>query len=617
MILFPTLYDDELLHSVLARYHHYVGNENKKVTMDDLFGSTTICASIVLPSNLKKLCTRLPSSDVYTPDYLIDHFTLFPYYAPFIPESRYKELRAAMIEDIGTNIYMKLGITASKIKSPKFLRYCSECFREDELKHGEPYWHRTHQIEGVEICPIHNSSLIKSDIPTSQRKNKHEYFRLKSENGCINHIKQLKSGDSPLFEHYKFIAEQTYYLINSKIEPFGLENLSKFYVVKLQEKGLATISGGIRWRELVSEFNHYYGEEILDYLDSLVKDDQKDTWLHKMFRKPKVSCHPLRHILLLGFLGETISSMVLSIKSVNYEPFGSGPWPCLNKVANHYQKPVINSCSVTRDYRSRTPIGTFSCICGFVYSRKGPDKFKDDTYKIGRIKEFGHVWENKLNELAKMELSLRKKAELLGVDPMTVKRKLFSQENEKSAVSCNLTTRSEYRKKWIGILHENINKSITEIREGHSKIYFWLYRNDNEWLRNHYPKEKFTKGPSIKRVDWNERDQETAFRVEAIAKAILSESNNLIRVTKNEIGRRLGNLGSLYKNIDKMPKTKQVISEVVEPLEDFQVRRIKHIAKELKKTNPSIKEWQLIRAAGLKKEFVDKHKRIIQCEVTG
>ncbi|MBV7508769.1 hypothetical protein KW850_26500 [Bacillus sp. sid0103] len=52
----------------------------------------------------------------------------------------------------------------------------------------------------------------------------------------------------------------------------------------------------------------------------------------------RVSCHPLRHILLLVFLQETISSMVSQIDKSSYKSFGDVPWICLNKAAKHFQK---------------------------------------------------------------------------------------------------------------------------------------------------------------------------------------------------------------------------------------------------------------------------------------
>lgn len=616
MIFFPFLYDDELLYSVIARYHQYSGNDNPKTTMDELFGSNNVCASTIFPTHLSTLVQRFSDSDTYTSNYLITNHTFLPYYSPFIPEERYQELSRMMKEGNGTTLYMKLGKTASTIKSPKTLRYCLECIMNDTAKNGEAYWHRTHQVEGVKLCPIHQTWLIESEIPYAERKNKHEFISLELiiSNAAMEINK--KTIDLEL-EHLKFITEQTHYLLNSSIKPLGIKNLNKFYINRLRQKGLATVSGRIRWLDLIPMFNQYYGEKLLSDLNCFIDTRKEDTWLHKLLRKPRVSCHPLRHILFLGFLEETVSSMVSQFKKMSYKPFGSGPWLCLNKVAEHYQKPVITSCVITRDYKTGLPVGTFSCSCGFVYSRKGPDETSEDRFKIGRIKVFGLVWERKLSDVAKLDISLRKKAELLGVDPMTVKRKLILNDRN-NVESINDKKREEYREQWIGLLQNHSEKSITEIRILNPKIYSWLYRNDKEWLRSNYPE---TKKPIVdtfkKRVDWDQRDQETARKVELIAKEILLETNKLIRVTKNEIGRRLDMLSFLSKNLDKLPNTKEVLNESLESVEQFQIRRIKYIVGSLRNTKSDIKEWEVIRAAGLKRQYAEKLKNIIQQEIFG
>lgn len=616
MLFFPFLYDDELLYSVIARYHQYSGNDNSKTTMGEVFGSNNACASTIFPAQLNALIQRLPDSDTYTSNDLITNHTFLPYYSPFIPENRYQELEILMKENNGTTLYMKLGKTASAIKSPKILRYCLECITDDKSNNGEAYWHRTHQVEGVKLCPRHQTWLIESAIPYAERKNKHEFISL--EQIICNAAMEINTKTIDLeFEHLKFIAEQTHYLLNNRIDPFGMKNLNKFYVNRLQQKGLATVSGRIRWLDLIPMFNQFYGEKLLSDLNCFIDKAKEDTWLHKMLRKPRVSCHPLRHILFLGFLGETISSMENQIKEISYEPFGRGPWLCLNKASEHYQKPVITSCIITRDYKTGLPVGTFSCSCGFVYSRKGPDETSEDCFKIGRIKVFGLVWERKLSELAETDLSLRKKAELLGVDIKTVKKKLVPDESIRGKIITDNKT-EEYRANWIELIQSYSEKSITEIRTFNPKIYTWLYRNDKEWLRSNYPEtKKSNTGNFKKRVDWDQRDQETVREMELIVKEILSETNKLIRVTANEISRRLGMLSSLRKNLDKMPNTKKVLNESVESIEQFQIRRIKYVISSMRKTSSNIKEWQVIRAVGLKREYAEKLKNIIQQEIYG
>ncbi len=105
-----------------------------------------------------------------------------------------------------------------------------------------------------------------------------------------------------------------------------------------------------------------------------------------------------------------------------FEPFGKGPWPCLNQAASHFHQPVIQTCEITYTQDHGKPVGTFHCFCGFIYCRTGPDKTQEDQFRITKVRAFGSVWEEKLKELwADSTVSLRGMARDLGVDPTTVK----------------------------------------------------------------------------------------------------------------------------------------------------------------------------------------------------
>ena len=44
------------------------------------------------------------------------------------------------------------------------MRYCPLCVNADREKYGETYWHRSHQIRNVNICPKHKCHLINSSV---------------------------------------------------------------------------------------------------------------------------------------------------------------------------------------------------------------------------------------------------------------------------------------------------------------------------------------------------------------------------------------------------------------------------------------------------------------------
>lgn len=151
---FPTPYPDELLYSVFARYHARSGNTSPKVTLKELFGTTTATTIVDLPSYLNALISSMPKLSNYTAEELIRNHTLFPFYAPFLPKKRADEVLKSMRGNFGGDIHTRTGIMASSIKSPTHFRFCSKCKEEDKLKYGEAYWHRLHQIPVYWFAPF-------------------------------------------------------------------------------------------------------------------------------------------------------------------------------------------------------------------------------------------------------------------------------------------------------------------------------------------------------------------------------------------------------------------------------------------------------------------------------
>ncbi|ETT74138.1 hypothetical protein C173_10071 [Paenibacillus sp. FSL R7-277] len=410
-----------------------------------------------------------------------------------------------------------------------------------------------------------------------------------------------------------FLAEQTYVILNNKFTSLGLHRIKDFYIMKLQRLGLANHSGRIRWTDLICAFNHCFSNGLLLELQSYIGPSQEDTWLHKLLRKPRVTCHPLRHLLLLYFLGETFENMYYEISVGNpvYEPFGTGPWPCLNKAASHYKDSIIQICEVTRDSKTRQPVGTFSCSCGFVYSRKGPDQVLDDRYKIGRVKNFGEEWDRKLRIIAQQDISIREMARTLGCDSKTVISNLANKEISAEIIIELDQEKMINRERWAELKRDNRQSSVTELRKIDQALYIWLYRHDNKWLFENSPKKNKGNTPK-ERVNWEKRDHQLAKEIQIAAEEIKNgNTGKLIRVTKSEIGRRLGKLPLLFNMLHKLPETSKQLDSVVESVEEFQTRRIELRTLELKKTNTLVKQWELIRASGLRRNFIESHREQI------
>lgn len=181
---FPTPYPDELLYSVLARYHMRSANISPKVTLKELVNSTNAVATFDLPSHIESLISNLPVLSTHTAESLIKFHTLYPLYKPFLLPERAKLIYKSMCKDFSGDIHSRTGIMASTIPLIKFFRFCPTCVREDYVNCGEYYWHRIHQIRGVLVCPIHKVLLQNSSVK-AKGNNRHEFIAADFDN-CVS-----------------------------------------------------------------------------------------------------------------------------------------------------------------------------------------------------------------------------------------------------------------------------------------------------------------------------------------------------------------------------------------------------------------------------------------------
>jgi len=161
---FPDPYPDELLYSICARYSDRMQYPSKQSVVKELFGDKRIGARIELPGHLNDLVTALPPESYYTVDRLIDNHTLLPFFSPFFPPELISLVRDEMRGSSQQLSYAHLGLLAGHIQLFTYLRFCPLCVQEDKKQFGECYWHRLHQASGVEICPIHQVSVINSRV---------------------------------------------------------------------------------------------------------------------------------------------------------------------------------------------------------------------------------------------------------------------------------------------------------------------------------------------------------------------------------------------------------------------------------------------------------------------
>ncbi|MEL4026667.1 TnsD family transposase [Lysinibacillus endophyticus] len=617
LIFFPTPYPDELLYSVCARYHVRSGNVSYKRTLDDIFENRGLTASVFLPSGIGSLVKSINNAGTFNEQKVIYKHTMFLFFTAFLSEEKSQQIFQSMCSDDGKSIYVRAGINASGVPQNKYLRFCPKCMKEDKEKYGEHYWHRSHQIPGIHCCLKHLSLLYNSAVRTVP-DNKHR-FHIPTSNNCIvakesyvfNGVK--KKTITAYLDIVKKLAPYIELLMNELFPKHDLQWFDQKYRSKLVEMNMAYYTGRVKqkiWREYFSSF---YDKEVLQLFSSSLSNE--GDWLSMIVQKNRKSFHPIRHLLVMSALGLSLEDV---FSREIEEPFGKPNWYCLNTVCNYHHQPVIEEVTVTLCEKTKAPIGTFTCPrCRFSYTRRGPDKNEKDRYCKTRVKQYGHVWNEKLQEFAGMGLSLRELSRKMGADPNTIKRYLTSVGNDRVILNEN---RGKYidRKAWLKLQEKHPDKSKTELRKINNPLYMKLYRKDKQWLEENSP--RTVKRFSAKNVGWEERDEELLLKAIKIVEEILNSEEKPIRITISRIGSLMGEKALLEKKLNKLPKLKAYLYEKIETIEQFQKRRIKYVIHQMNIRREELDLWKVIRKSGIKnsdKKACEMAQQILKNEIQG
>ncbi len=606
----------ELFYSICARFSERVRYPSKRSVVTELFGTENAIACISLPSHLDYFIAQLPPCSNLDAKRIIDEYTLLPFFAPFLPPERHLRLRQDMYSSNGPAIHMRAGLMASHVPLPQWLRFCPQCVEEDRRRFGECHWHRIHQVPGVEICPLHKVWVRNSAAPARNVHTRYEF--ISAESAIYEALPEEIDENEQFFEILFALALDAQWLLKQRGLSQNLSTFQHWYRRLLADLGLSTYRGRVDRNALLSRFKNMYAPELLRMLHCELDEHTEATWLERLVRKPDNAQHPLHHLLLIHCLGQTAEAFFRLPKWS--EPFGNGPWPCLNPVCHHYGQLQVSECSITHSpYLSGKPIGSFSCTCGFTYLRAGPDTSAEDRFKMSRVQTFGHVWEERLGQLWEDKaISLREIARRLGVDPLTVKRHASRldlpfprptsrtcQINEAQKLRSPLARTTDpislevHRARWLEAIQAYPDKGVKVLRSNVPNTYTWLYRNDTVWLKTHLPSSIAATKCRESYIDWRKRDEQLAEKVEVSAKCLRNQEGRPIQVTISAIGRDIDQLSLLQQHLDKLPMAGQRLEALVETREAFAIRRIQWVTKRYEDKQLSPRRWEFIKYAGV------------------
>jgi len=589
-------YRDEILYSQIARLFDHTLEQSVSHGLVKLFGKYDYKATIDLPNHLEVLFNNYYYRIEDSVDSIINKYTLYPFYEPFLRMSKRIRILSLLKGASGSSIHAGAGINGSRLERNRYPRYCPLCILDSRTQLRESYWQRIHQVPGLLVCPTHNVHI--SDYSPSFEQLNHSMF-IGAERLSIDSINIVKNKNNTILLMSKMLED----ILHQRLV-FDVNTVN----YKERLKGSIYMKGSImNYSALVDDLIKCYGLEALRiYFPSYKAPLQ---WIPTVIRRPAICFDPIKHLLLNNFMnGITYKPQLF------HDSTWDGPWKCVNPICSHYQNACIQSSEVFYCHILKRTAALVKCDCGMVY--KVSMILKDDVkHQSISIKDYGSLWKNRVLDLQQKGKSITAIAGLMQASHGVISRFL---NKDKSIEVRDLKFQNELLKKreeWTNLLESFDEARIVSARNANNKLYMWLHYHDLPWLQVTHKLYAGSPNLSKLRLEWEKIDEEL---VSWISETVgeLKGKGFKGRITRSLIS-KLIKVEKNYTRINssKIPNAIDLLEKVTEPMESYQMRRLNDSILELKEKQEKLTVSKVIRNSGLKK--VDNHSilEFVQNEV--
>ena len=239
--------------------------------------------SFLLPLQLNEVAYAIGLE----PRMLLQQHTIFPYVTAFMPSDKAAALEGKILmrqADVSL-----ASLTSSVTQAVPNRRVCKDCVGEELQLHGEAYWHRSHLLPGVHICPSHGSELWETEIPLRSAGR-----ALEMPNEC----QLIRYRPKTTKDILEIVTEHSQQAISTSVS-----NAHARHRAHARLQGYVMEGGFITTRELSRVLHGFYGSPFLVELKADFKSCALNAWPALLVRtQSAVEAVPAKHILLDGFL---------------------------------------------------------------------------------------------------------------------------------------------------------------------------------------------------------------------------------------------------------------------------------------------------------------------------
>ena len=291
MLNLPVPYPDELVYSTVARAGVHMGITSPKHLLDEVFGNRHVIATIDFPNYLQKLSSSYPPSLNLTVENLIYKHTLFPVYAPFIPEDRRRACINLMAGATQGAIHLASGAAASRLKQASQLRYCPHCLDRQLEQFGEYYWMRSWQLAGANCCMEHGQ-LLHDSLIKRHDSHRHQFIALQPDNITYPSLATQPAAED--LRSARFVSEL---LALPPLPSPSPHQWTCFYQEQAKKVGCCR-GRYIRFEEIRTLVLSQWSQRWLQ-AHHLYPEEHEAAWLKSIFRKHRKAFSYLEHCIVL------------------------------------------------------------------------------------------------------------------------------------------------------------------------------------------------------------------------------------------------------------------------------------------------------------------------------
>lgn len=495
----PTITDDEHIYSALARLAFSLG-------LSMLQFSEALFKMYLIDPHSSKIVAMVEDLDE-----ALRHIP-FHYQSSTMEPEKQKALK----EKYGRG--ERVWIESKLIPNWPSLSYCPLCLREDIKEHGIPYFHVTHQVEGV-CCPKHGVSLI----PYNYKKK-----------GLICPVLTLSDYQEPVFEDSAFAGACA---LLPEFTGLNREILADAYnYFFIEEKGYIGNNHTVDSKKVYRDIESMYERERLEHLGALPHDVANFNWISRICRKSTKAIIPvIYHLLVWNCYGLNKEKILEYAKKYREKQKEETLRPCL-----------VKSCPGNgRQVAIMSGIRYFKCdVCGTIYNNKF-------------FQEFGEPVREEIRMRKENGQSIPRISREMGIYREHI-RDILKGGPGKAAVTGRLKKFREAATQY---------KTRKELKEKNGTAYLWLRQFDPDYLDSLFPKKVNKPVPrTYSREELDRRDKEMSERLLKDLGLLLNGG----QISKTRLLRE-GYIPQKF-NKEKYPKTWEITELIVEDMKEYHER---------------------------------------------